>query len=213
MSAKGKQELDSQLSKAAEFLTAKKGRVVYVKINAGESQVTNHDNEQKSQPEVDPGYLSEKRAETMKTYLTKYFEGLKGQGIISQMPIFEAPFVKIGETSYTKGVDKPNDPKYVPERFVNVELKLQSPEKCVVGLTVEVMYKKTKDPSFPCRSGHNCDEAKFAVKLNGVSIGTADLNNGSGKDVGGDRTSGRIVVTDAQAKQIIGNHSKEIINS
>lgn len=210
MSAKGKQELDSQLNKAAEFLAAKKGRVVYVKINAGESQVTNHDNEQKSSPEVDPGYLSQKRAETMKTYLTKYFEGLKSQGIIGQMPIFEAPFVKIGETSYTKGKDNPNDPKYVPERFVDVELKLQSPEKCVVGLTVEVMYIKTQNTSFPCRGGHRCDEAKFAVKLNGVKIGEANLNNS--KD-GGDRTSGKIVVTDAQAKQIIGNQSKDIIIS
>ena len=210
MSAKGKQELDSQLSKASEFLAAKKGRVVYVKINAGESQVTNSDNEVTPHVQVEPGYLSEKRAATMKVYLTKYFESLKGQGIISQMPIFEAPFFKLGETSYTKGEDNPNDPKYIPERFVDVELKLQSPEKCVVGLTVEVMYNKTKNTSFPCRGGHQCNEAIFAVKLNGVKIGTANLNNAND---GGDRTSGKIVVTDAQAKQIIGNQSKDIIIS
>jgi hypothetical protein len=210
LSPKGKEQLDSQLASAAKFLAAKKGRVVYVKIIAGESQVTNTDNENSNHPKVDPGYLSGKRAETMKTYLTRYFDNLLSQGIISSKPIFEAPEVIIGSNTYTKGVDNPNDPKYKDERFVNVELKLQSPEKCVVGLTVEVMYNKDPNPAFPCRGGHTCDEAKFAVKLNGVNIGTADLNN---RKDGGSRTSGKIVITDAQAKQIIGNQSKDIVIS
>jgi hypothetical protein len=210
MSPKGKQELDNQLSEASKFLAAKKGRVVYIKIKSGESQVTNSDNEVTPHVQVEPGYLSEKRAATMKAYLTKYFESLKGQGIISQMPIFEAPESIIGTTSYTKGVDNPNDSKYEPERYVNVELKLQSPEKCVVGLTVEVMYNDTETGGFPCRGGHKCDEAKFAVKLNGVKIGEANLNN---VNDGKSRTSGKIVVNDAQAKQIIGNQSKDIVIS
>lgn len=210
MSSKGKQELDNQLSAASKFLAAKKGRVVYIKIKSGESQVTNSDNEVTPHVLVDPGYLSEKRAATMKTYLTKYFESLKSQGIISQMPIFEAPESIIGTTSYTKGVDSPTDAKYEPERYVNVELKLQSPEKCVVGLTVEVMYNDVETGGFPCRGGHKCDEAKFAVKLNGVKIGEANLNNGND---GKSRTSGKIVVNDSQAKQIIGPQSKDIIIS
>lgn len=213
LSTNGKQELDSQLGKAAKFLAEKKGRVVYVKIIAGESQVTNTDNEDPKHPKVDPGYLSDKRAQTMKEYLTKYFDSLKSQGIISKLPIFEAPEVVIGANTYTKGVDNPNDPKYKDERFVKVELKIQSPEKCVVGLKVEVMYNRDKDTRFPCRGNHTCDEAKFAVKLNGVNIGTANLNNGSGNDPGGSRTSGPITVTDTQAKQIIGNDSKDIIIS
>ena len=210
LSPNGKEQLDSQLANAAKFLAAKKGRVVYVKIIAGESQVTNTDNENPNHPKVDTGYLSEKRATTMKEYLSKYFDNLLSQGIISTKPIFEAPEIIIGSTTYTKGVDNPNDSKYKSERFVNVELKLQSPAKCVVGLTVEVMYNKDPNPAFPCRSGHRCDEAKFAVKLNGVTIGTADLNNGVD---GGSRTSKPLVVTDAQAKQIIGNESKDIIIS
>jgi hypothetical protein len=220
LSSKGKQQLDSQLANAAKFLAAKKGRVVYVKIIAGESQVTNTDNEVPSHPKVDPGYLSEKRATTMKTYLTQYFDNLLSQGIISQSPIFEAPEVIIGSTTYTKGVDNPNDEKYKSERFVNVELKLQSPAKCVVGLTVEVMYDENKDASpsvsipdgkpFTCRGGHRCDEATFNVKLNGVVIGVANLNN---RVDGGSRTSKPLIVTDAQAKQIIGNQSKDIIIS
>ena len=210
LSPQGKQQLDSQLANAAKFLTSKKGRVVYVKIIAGESQVTNTDNENPSHPKVDPGYLSEKRAATMKEYLTQYFNNLLSQGVISQSPIFEAPEIIIGSNTYTKGVDNPNDPKYKPERFVNVELKLQSPAKCVVGLTIEVMYEKDENPAFPCRGNHRCNEATFNVKLNGVVIGVANLNN---KVDGGSRTSKPLVVTDAQAKQIIGDQSKDIVIS
>ena len=214
LSPEGKKELDSQLANAAKFLTSKKGRVVYVKIIAGESQVTNTDNENPARPKVDPGYLSEKRATTMKEYLTKYFDNLVSQGIISSKPIFEAPEVIIGSEKYTKGIDNPNDEKYQPERFVRVELKLKSPAECVVGLTVEVMYNSVEDTRFPCRGDHQCNDAEFAIKLNGVEIGIANLNNGKGfKDYGGSRTSGKIIVTDAQAKQIIGNQSKDIVIS
>lgn len=210
LSPEGKEELDSQLSNAAKFLTSKKGRVVYVKIIAGESQVTNTDNEDPARPKVDPGYLSEKRATTMKEYLTKYFDNLVSQGIISSKPIFEAPEVIIGSEKYTKGIDNPNDEKYKPERFVKVELKLKSPADCVVGLTVEVMYNSVENTRFPCRGDHRCNEAEFAIKLNGVEIGIANLNN---EYDGKSKTSGPIVVTDEQAKQIIGDKSKDIIIS
>jgi hypothetical protein len=210
LSPQGKEQLDSQLASAARFLAGKKGRgVVYVKIIAGESQVTNTDNENPEQPKVEPGYLSEKRATTMKNYLTQYFDNLLSQGIISSKPIFEAPEIIIGSTPYKKG-DPVDNENYKKERFVNVELKLQSPEKCIIGLTIEVMYNKDKNPAFPCRGGHTCDEAKFNVKLNGVVIGVANLNNSVD---GGSRTSKPLIVTDAQARKILGGQSKDIIIS
>jgi hypothetical protein len=209
-----KKDLDSQLQKAAEFIVKNKGSVVYVKIIAGESQVTNYDKEKNPPEPVEPLYLSKRRAETMKLYLEKYFKSLKDNGTISSMPIFEAPETKIGPTKYDKNKDKPNDPKYDTERFVTVELKIKPAYECIVGLTVEVRYVKEIGGSghdgkpLKCRGGHQCDKAKFNVKLNGVVIGVADLKNG--KD-GASKSSGPIQVTDALAKQIIGDKSKNII--
>jgi hypothetical protein len=149
---------------------------------------------------VEVGYLAKKRAETMKNILSTYLNDYYKTGKISSKPEFQEPEIKIGETPYKKG-DNPNDPRYVKERFVNVELTLKSPEECVVGLTVEVIYDKQKNESFPCRGGHQCDEAKFNVKVNGVIIGVADLNN---KVDSGSRYFKK-VIDDSLAKQIMSN--------
>lgn len=210
LSPEGQTQLDEQLGKAIGLLSKNKNRVVYVKIIAGESQVTNTDNENPARPKVKPGYLSEKRADTMKSYLEKFFEKALQEKIITTKPIFEAPEIVIGSTKYNSKVDNPNDPKYNKERFVRVELKLKSPEQCIVGLTIEVMYDKTADKKFSCRGLHRCDKAQFIVKLNGVKIGFANLNNE--KD-GGSRTSGPMVVTEELAKKIIGDKSKDIVVS
>lgn len=207
LSGSGIESLNTQLSNAKKFLLDNKGSVVYIKITAGESQVTNYDNDTPDQSGkgtlVQPGYLSDRRAITLKNYLIQYFTELLNSGTISQMPIFEPNQTVIGQTKYTKGVDNPEDPKYIPERFVTVDLKLQAPFLCVVGLTIEVYYDRSK----LCGKPHQCDEAIFNILLNNTVIGQANLNN---KVDGGNRTSGPITVTDAQARQIIGDTSKDI---
>lgn len=213
LSKEGLNHLFNELKKMRTFIVNNKSGVVYIKIIAGESQVTNYDSEVIPKIPVEPRYLSLHRADTIKKVLTKWFKDRKDEGLINEVPIFEAPEVVIGSNSYVKGVDNPDDKKYVPERFVKVEVKIKSPYQCIVGLTVEVMYNKTYDPKFPCRGGHKCDEAKFQVNLNGVSIGIADLNNGSSPDFGGNRTSGKLIVDDSKAKSIIGDKSKNIIIS
>ena len=213
LSKEGLNHLFNELKKMRTFIINNKSGVVYIKIIAGESQVTNYDSEVTPKIPVEPRYLSLHRADTVKKVLTKWFKDRKDEGLINEVPIFEAPEVVIGNNSYVKGVDNPDDKKYVPERFVKVEVKIKSPYECIVGLTVEVMYNKTYDPKFPCRGGHTCNEAKFQVNLNGVSIGIADLNNGSSPDSGGNRTSGKLIVDDSKAKSIIGNKSKNIIIS
>ena len=201
LNQQGGSELSKQMDeKVKPFLMNNKGSIVSVKITAGESQVTNVDNEVSPPKTVEVGYLAKKRAETMKNNLSVYLNDLYEKGAISSKPEFQEPEIKIGETPYKKG-DNPNDPRYVKERFVNVELTLKSPEECVVGLTVEVIYDKQKNESFPCRGGHQCDEAKFNVKVNGVIIGVADLNN---KVDSGSRYFKK-VIDDSLAKQIMSN--------
>jgi hypothetical protein len=120
--------LQNELKKIVVFLknNLKQGMVVSVKINAGESNVTNHDNESPEKPAVKPGYLSERRAETMKTILTTYFNDLISEKIISEMPKFEKFSFTPGSKTYVKNKDNPNDSKYKKDRFVNVEIKLVS---------------------------------------------------------------------------------------
>jgi hypothetical protein len=206
LSGEGINSLNNQLRQASIFLTENAGNVVYVKIIAGESKVTNYDTEETPKKPVQTGYLSEKRAETLKKYLTEYFQNLVNVGSISQMPIFEPSEIAIGQTNYIPNVDNPNDPKYVPERFVKVELKLQSPYQCIIGLTIEVYYDKNN----LCGRPHICDKAVFDIKLNGVVVGEANLNN---KRDGGNRTSGPITITDDLARRIIGNTSRDIVIS
>lgn len=214
-----KKVLDSELQKAALYIQNNPQGIPYIKIRAGESQVTNYDNETKDKKEVTAGFLSLERAKTMKTYITNYLNDLVKTGFLKTNPIFEPIETVIGQTAYVKGVDNPKDKKYKDERFVEVYFEVKPAYECIVGLTVEVRYTKNSGGTgsdgkpLNCRGGHGCDAAEFEVKLNGVVIGTADLRNGSGEDIGGDRSSGPLQITDVLAKSIIGDTSKNIIIS
>lgn len=209
LSAEGDAELKEQLQNAAAWMAENKGSLIFVQIVAGESQLTNYDTEQDPKVPVDPKVLSRLRAKTLKRALKQYFQTKIDDGTLTEMPIFQEPKIIIGATKYTKGqtITDALRAKYNQEQFVKVELKLMAPEKCLVNLEVEVKYVKESNTSFPCRGGHTCDDAKFDVKMNGVSIGMANLNNA--KD-GGDRTSGILKIDDAKAKQIVGVNAKEI---
>lgn len=209
LSAEGDAELKEQLQNAAAWMAENKGSLIFVQIVAGESQLTNYDTEQDPKVPVEAKVLSRLRAKTLKRMLKQYFQTLIDKGTLTEMPIFQEPKIIIGATKYTKGqtITDALRAKYNQEQFVKVELKLMAPEKCLVNLEVEVKYVKESNTSFPCRGGHTCDDAKFDVKMNGVSIGMANLNNA--KD-GGDRTSGILKIDDAKAKQIVGVNAKEI---
>jgi hypothetical protein len=72
----------------------------------------------------------------------------------------------------------------------------QETTQCLVGLNVIVQYIEQKNPQFPCRGGHNCDEAMFDVYLNTTLIGVANLNNGGCYAEGCDRKSSLVVTQD-----------------
>jgi hypothetical protein len=213
LSQEGIEELQGGLERASTWMTENKGSLIFVQIVAVESQLTNYDTEQDPKVPVAEKVLSRLRAKTLKRYLVQYFQSLVASGVLTEMPIFQEPRIEIGPTKYVKGQTVLTPAllkKYETEQKVSVELKLMAPEKCLVDLEVEVKYEKERNAAFPCRGGHTCNDANFEVKMNGVPIGRANLNNANDS---GSRTSGIIKIDDAMAKDIIGVNSKEILFS
>ena len=174
------QQLDPKLKQIAEFINKNRGGVVTIQIEAGESQVTNFDNENPSKPKLGPGVLSKNRGDQMVQYLNGYFKDLMSQGLINKMPEIPEPKQIIGTTEYKQGVTDLKDPNIVAafqkEQFVNAVISTRKDYECLVGMEITVGYYRGKNTA-----GHDCDEAIFELLMNGVSIGEVNLNN-SGMD-------------------------------
>ena len=211
-----------ELTKAKTWLSSQlkgdKGKLVFVKILASESRVPNADAENGGVVLVEYE-LSNKRAVAVNNFLSNIFDGWVEEGLIGGKPIFAFPEPTIGGPnwcpSYTKDetcvekIDKNTDKKFTDHQYVRVQFLIDTPgmsEKCVDGLSITVSYNKDKNPSFPCRGNHQCDEADFTVVLNKVPIGSVSLNNA--KD-GGSRT-GTVTVNPQQAKKIAATNAKKV---
>jgi hypothetical protein len=202
LSSEGEQELKTGLKEAQRWMTENKDSLISVQIQAGESQITNFDQEQDPPKWVKPYVLSQQRANTLKRILIPYFEDLVSKGVLSAMPIFESPLIEIGKTPYKQGettITPDLRAKYNKEQYCRVVMKLIQPGKCAVGLEVEVSYNSKPNANFPCRGGHKCDVARFQVLVNNVPIGEANLNNA--KD-GASKTSGKLTVKPENAEAI-----------
>jgi len=179
----GKWKLTSQqagpivqkLIQVTDFINKNKGSIVTIQIEAGESQVTNVDNEDPAKPLLKSGVLSQKRGESMVTFLTQYFEGLLAKGAIEKMPEIPAPITKIGQTSYKKGSTdlKTKKDLYQQEQFVRAIISAKKDYECLVGMEITIGYYPGQSSSV-----HTCDEAIFELRMNGVPLGEANLNNG-----------------------------------
>lgn len=211
-----------ELTKAKTWLSSQlkgdKGKLVFVKILASESRVPNADAENGGVVLAEYE-LSNKRAVAVNNFLSNIFDGWVNEGLIGGKPIFAFPDPTIGGPnwcpSYTKDetcvekIDKNTDKKFTDHQYVRVQFLIDTPgmsEKCVDGLSITVSYNKDKNPSFPCRGNHQCDEADFTVVLNKVPIGSVSLNNA--KD-GGSRT-GTVTVNPQQAKKIAATNAKKV---
>lgn len=201
LNPKIKASIKQQLESAKTFIKEKEneGKIVFIRITSSESDVPNHDNE-KGGVEVPKGWLRERRAETMKKYISSILETW---GDLTIIPPFE-PFVFSEPIEkYAEG-DNKKDPRFDKDIWVKIDMEVKPADACLVGLGVEVMYTDKPDANFPCRGNHRCNEALFNVKLNGVIIGSANLNNGIR---GGDVKAPMITVTPQSAEQI-GKNSK-----
>lgn len=179
----GKWKLTSQqagpivqkLIQITDFINKNKGSIVTIQIESGESQVTNFDNEDPAKPQLKAGVLSQRRGEQMVTFLTQYFEGLVSKGAIEKMPEIPTPITKIGETSYKKNSSdlKTKKDLYQQEQFVRAIISAKKDYECLVGMEITVGYYPGQSSST-----HTCDEAIFELRMNGVSLGEVNLNNG-----------------------------------
>ena len=179
MTSKQVQNLNNQMKVIQEFLDANPQTKLTIQVEAGESKVTNADNEPSGGGKAVPeGYLSTKRGASMVSYLNNFFKKLENAGMSFTYPEIPKPKTIIGSTPYNRKTatnpngDDPKDPKYTPEQFVRLQVTATSQSECLIGLEVMVAYLKGGGEV------HTCDEAIFELRMNGVSLGVANLNNG-----------------------------------
>jgi hypothetical protein len=171
------QQLIPKVTQITDFINKNRGSIVTIQIEAGESQVTNVDNEDPSKPKLQPGVLSKKRGDEMVKYLNSSFKDIMSQGLINKMPEIPQPKQIIGTTEYKQGVTDLKDPNIVAafqkEQFVNAVISTKKDYECLVGMEITIGYYPGKN-----KSTHSCDEAIFELRMNGVSLGEVNLNNG-----------------------------------
>jgi hypothetical protein len=150
--------LRDQIAPVTDYLKKYKNNTVTIAVQAGESQVTNYDNEAKVRTKLEPGILSSKRGETIRTILRKILNEYKDQKLFVNDPKIDVNYV-IGKTPYKAGVDDPSDPKYKAEQFVKFVLKVEG----------ENNKKKPGDPPFLIPENFKCNNNRFSPKSGGYT--------------------------------------------
>jgi hypothetical protein len=200
--------ITQKLTQIRDFINKNRGSDVTIQIEAGESQVTNRDGEDPSKPELKPGVLSQRRGQSMVTFLNQYFQDLVTNRIIEKMPNLPNPITKIGATPYKKGSNDLIDKKeqYQQEQFVRAIISTKKDYECLVGMEITIGYYRGKNSS-----DHNCDEAIFELKMNGVSLGVVNLNN-STLDMGIDYVKNTFQKQEENYKKKVSDFEKGVSN-
>jgi hypothetical protein len=171
------EQITIELVKIVEFMNKNRGSKITIQIESGESQVNNKDTEVDPPVSVKKGYLSQKRGESLKTFLENYFKSLVGKKINeNEIPVISPPKSIIGTTKYNGPSDLENPQKvqlYNSEQFVRAIITAEKTYECLVGLEITIGYYEGKNSK-----EHECDEAIFELRMNGVRIGEVNLNNG-----------------------------------
>jgi hypothetical protein len=219
------QQLVSQVTNALtpviEFIKKYQSQKIEVSIQAGESKVTNADNEPTSKNKgnkVPQKYLANGRANSVKSIINNFFDNLIKTNVISVKPTFGENQIVIGSTPYVSGKNSPNDPKYAEEQFINVIVNATGEsvtvnETCLVGLRLMIDYNENWCTETDKSRCHQCNEAVFSIYANGIPIKNdkgsnyANLNNGN--DGKSRQWVGRFSEEDSKA--ILQGGKKEII--
>jgi len=195
--------ITGKLVQITNFINQHKGSTVKIQIESGESKVTNKDNEVSPAIALEPGVLSQKRGESMKNFLTSYFQSLVGKAISqSDIPEIPEPKTIIGTTDYSGPNDLQNKSKvalYNQEQFVRAVITAEKNYECIVGMEITIGYYSGKN-----KSTHECDEAIFELRMNGISLGVVNLNNSSldmGVDYATNRFNKQQTIYDKQVKE------------
>lgn len=112
----------------------------------------------------------------MKKYMTAQFQNALDSGIISQLPVFTEPILLVGETKYD--LKNPNNPAHNKERYVKVDISLQSEEEtpndepiktppadCSRNMKIRIYFDPKKHGNT-----HTCNSAVFEVYVNDVLV-------------------------------------------
>lgn len=216
-------QVTDALNPVIEFIKKYQSQKIKVTIQAGESQVTNADNEPKSENKgkvVPQKYLATGRANSVKSIISDFFDNLVKTNVISVKPEFTENQIIVGSTPYKKGVSDPKDPKYAEEQFINVIVNATGElvtitEACLVGLKIMIDYdEKWCPPNTKDRSRcHQCDTSVYSIYANGIPLkndkGTNIVNLNNSVDGGSRSWVG--VFTDADAKAVLQGGKNEII--
>jgi hypothetical protein len=219
------QELISQVTTALtpviEFIKKYQSQKIEVSIQAGESQVTNADNEPTSKNKgkgVPKKYLATGRANSVKSIINNYFDNLIKTNVITVKPTFGENEIVLGSTPYVSGKNSPNDPKYAEEQFINVIVNTTGEsvtveETCLVGLKVMVDYNKEWCKPNDQSRCHACDNAIFSIYANGIPVKDANGSNIANLNNRGSGDTRRWIGTfsDSDAKAVLQGGKKEII--
>ena len=198
------------IDNAIAFLSANKGYIPKVVINAGESIIPNYDTEGGTGVKS-TGWLSQKRKERIESYINSQLKGLVDKKLISKYPevslnFDEAKTVKEpsgGWDDYKRWNRLPEDQKvsdpknkeyaqlkqgYINDQFTKISFKIVpdlGPNQCSFNVKIGVHYDNLG-------IGHNCNAARFQILANGIPLKTgdgttcgrnlpyADMNNGGG---------------------------------
>jgi len=185
-------QVTTALTPIIEFIKKYQSQKIEVSIQAGESQVTNADNEPTSKNKgkgVPKKYLATGRANSVKSIINNYFDNLIKTNVITVKPTFGENQIVIGSTPYVSGKNNPNDPKYAEEQFINVIVNATGEsvtveESCLVGLKLMIDYDEKWCTDTDKSRCHQCNDAIFSIYANGIPVknnkgsNLANLNNG-----------------------------------
>lgn len=171
-----KEQIRDAFNKLKKFCYKYPNANIEVLVYSSESNVPNFDAEAKTETELEPGVLAERRATTVINILNDLF---KESARVVKTPkeikkIIVPPIDKFGEG------DKRTDAKFSDEQYVKIEIRALAIKGCGFNIWLWVNYDAKAESSLPER--HVCDAALYRVYANGVALKTsdgkdADLNN------------------------------------
>lgn len=188
------ESMKPELVKIVQYLKKHPNTKLNIQIVSSESKVPNYDREQSGDVKVAEGYLSQKRGEELRQKLDLFFKQLNLENSV-EIPKAET---RVGGPNWTPQ-DNANDPKFKQHQFVKLIITGEYSIACLIGMSIEISTLGDKD-------NHRCDEAIFEFKVNGISLGVVNLNNGM-MDMGESR---RDPIGD-RLKQYVDAHNKRSI--
>jgi len=202
--------LQKIIDNAKEFLTANKGFIPRVVINAGESIIPNYDTEGGTGVKS-AGWLSQKRKDKIAEYIKNQLKDLVSKKLISKEPEVVLYFDEAKTLTEPSGgwddyrtwkkstegakIANPKNTEYSAlrkgydaDQFTKINFKIVpdlGENQCSFNVKIGVHYDDLT-------IGHRCNAARFEILANGVQLSTgygttcgtgllyADMNNGGG---------------------------------